>query len=91
MLFSDHAGSRRRQRTLARLLGGIVLAVVIPCSLSGCSSPALHKSSPQQPLPTNPWIKPAKPETTSERVKGFFYKEKKPKSPKDWLAQPRPE
>jgi hypothetical protein len=90
MLISDRAGSRPRRRPLSLLLGRVVLAVVVSCTLSGCSALSLHKSSPREPL-TNPWIKPAKPETTGEKVKGFFWKEKKPKYPKDWLGQKRPE
>jgi hypothetical protein len=89
MLLSNHAKPRRKPRMLLRWFGGIVLAVVIPCSLSGCSALSLHKSPPPEQMPTNPWIKPAKPETMSEKIHGFFWKEKKPKEPKDWLNQPR--
>ena len=91
MSISRNAGSRRKLRTLTKMLGLLLLAVVIPCSISGCSALSLHKSPPPQQLPRNPWIKPAKPETTGEKIKSWFWKEKKPESPKDWLAQPRPE
>ena len=91
MSLSNNAGARRKQGTLSRLLGSIALAVIIPCSLAGCSALSLHKSPPEQQMPTNPWIKPAKPETMGEKLKSLVWQEKKPKEPKDWLAQPRPE
>ncbi|MCC6123767.1 MAG: hypothetical protein IT426_02295 [Pirellulales bacterium] len=91
MVVSNPAGSCRKRRTLWRMLGGFVLAAVIPIAIAGCSSPVLHKS-PQQQLPTNPWIKPAKPEPRSAWFKSLFLREKKqPKTPSEWLDQERPE
>jgi hypothetical protein len=49
----------------------------------------LHKSPPPQQLPSNPWIKPAKPETFGEKFRGLVWRENKPKEPKDWLNQKR--
>ena len=93
MFFRNHAGSRRKRRSLSRLLGCVVLAVVIPCSISGCSALSLHKSPPpQEQLPTNPWIKPAKPEPKPNWFASLFLKEKKqPSTPSDWINQKRPE
>jgi hypothetical protein len=92
MGFTKKAGSQRNQRTLIRLLGGIVLAIIIPCTLSGCSALSLHKSPPQEDMPRNPWIKPAKPEPQPNWFTSMFYREKKqPRSPSEWLDQKRPE
>jgi hypothetical protein len=84
MFFSTNA-ARGCRRWMALLL----LAVAIPCTLTGCSQLSLHKSPPPQQLPSNPWIKPAKPETFGEKFRGFFWTETKPKEPKDWLNQKR--
>jgi hypothetical protein len=68
------------------LLGIFVLGLT-----SGCSSLSLHKSPPPDPLPKNPWIKPAKEEKPGFFKSIFTRENKKPDSPKDWLALPRPE
>jgi len=91
MSFSDNAGGHDEQRTFSQLLGRMALATVLLCSVSGCTQLGLQKSPQPAPMPTNPWIKPAKPETLGEKIKGIFWTEKKPDSPKDWLAQPRPD
>jgi hypothetical protein len=90
MVISERAGSRRKRRMILRWLASLVPAAAMVCCLSGCSALSLGKSPPQRTL-SNPWIKPAKPETTGEKIKGFFWKEKKAETPKDWINQQRPE
>jgi hypothetical protein len=85
MLFAKNA-VRRCRRWMTAL---IFVAVAIPCTLTGCSQLSLHKSPPPQQLPSNPWIKPAKPETFGEKFRGLVWRENKPKEPKDWLNQKR--
>lgn len=89
MAFPPHDVSRRMQRKCSRLLGSGLLAITLLFGVSGCSS-LFHKSPLQEQLPTNPWIKPAKPETFGQKVKGIFWKEKKIEEPKDWLGLKRP-
>jgi hypothetical protein len=51
-----------------------------------------HSSSQKRTTPTNPWIKPPKKEPTKPSwLTSLFYKEepKKPKTPSEWLEQPR--
>jgi hypothetical protein len=84
MLFFENAA-----RGCRRWMALVLVAVAVPCTLTGCSQLSLHKSPPPQQLPSNPWIKPAKPETFGEKVRDLFWRENKPKEPKDWLNQKR--
>jgi hypothetical protein len=71
-------------------MGGLVLAVVLPFVVSGCSTLGLHKSPPKDDMPSNTWIKPAKPEPQPGFFSSLFFKEKKqPDSPSKWLEQKR--
>jgi hypothetical protein len=91
MVFSHQTSTCQKQSALPRLVWSLLLAITILCGVSGCSALSLHRSQQEEQLPTNPWIKPAKPETMGQKFKGLFWKEKKFDSPKDWLGQKRPE
>jgi hypothetical protein len=92
MTIFENGESSRKRRSFVRAWGGIALAILISCSLTGCSSLALHKKPPQENLPRNPWIKKARPEKEPNWFTSLFLRERKqPDSPSAWLAQERPE
>jgi hypothetical protein len=91
MHIQKKADSPRKIRTFSRFFGCLLLVAFGMGVTSGCSSLSLQKPKERQPL-TNPWVKPAKEESKPNWFTKMFYKEKpQPKSPSEWLSNPRPE